>query len=90
MSYKQHGRRLTKAESDLMAVQDPYTFDEELAKEIADYFTGPYEREVTIPCEGCGKLCTVIDKMPAGHTRIGILHGYCSECLTIMMKHKEE
>lgn len=60
---------------------DIYEFDEELAKEIADYFTGPYERETTIPCEGCGKLVTVIDKMPAGCTRIGILHGYCNECL---------
>lgn len=68
----------------------PYTFDEELAKEIADYFTGPYEREVTIPCEGCGKLCTVIDKMPAGHTRIGILHGYCPDCTRKIWERMEE
>ncbi len=90
---KQRGRRLTKAESDLVARQDlydPYEFDEDLVKEISDYFTGPYEREITVVCESCGKIGTMVDKMPAGYTRIGVLHAVCSECLTKMMKRGAE
>ena len=87
---EQRGRRLTNAESELVARQDLYEFDEELAKEISDYFTGPYEREITVVCEGCGKIGTMIDKMPAGCMRIGILHGYCGECLRKMMNKEDD
>jgi hypothetical protein len=75
------GRRMTNSESELLARQDLYAIDEDLLNEIADYFTGPYEREVSVPCDSCGKWVTIIDKMPAGCTRIGILHGFCSECM---------
>ena len=84
------GRRLSKAESDLVTMGDIYTIDEDLIKEITEYFTGPYEREITVACEGCGKIVTMIDKMPAGCIRIGIPHGYCPECLRKMAANREE
>lgn len=78
---KLQGRRMTNAESELLARQDLYAIDEDLLNEIIDYFTGSYEREVTIPCDSCGKLVTIIDKMPPGGMRIDSLHGFCSECM---------
>lgn len=63
-----------------MNENDNYEFDKELAEKIANYFTGPYKREVTIPCEACGKLVTIIDEMPAGCMRLGIPHGFCTTC----------
>jgi hypothetical protein len=84
------GHRLTNAESELLAVQDLYTIDEDLLNRITDSLTGPYEREVTVPCDSCSKLVTIIDKMPAGCTRIGILHGFCSECISKLMVKSEE
>ena len=33
-----------------MNEDDMFEFDEELAKKISDYFTGPYRREVTVVC----------------------------------------
>lgn len=74
-----------------MNENDIYEFDEELAEKITNYFTGPYEREATVPCEGCGKMITVIDKMPAGCIRLGIPHGFCPECIRkILAQNKKE
>ena len=81
----QRGRRLTSSESELVARQDLYEFDEDLLNEIADYFTGPYEREITVVCESCGRVGTMIEKMPAGCMRLGIPHGFCYDCLKKMM-----
>lgn len=67
-----------------MNEDDMFEFDEELAKKISDYFTGPYRREVTVVCEGCGKIGTMIEEMPAGCMRLGIPHGFCAECLRKM------
>ena len=78
---EQRGRQLTNAESELVGRQDLYEFDEDLLNEIADYFTGPYEREITVVCESCGSVGTMIEKMPAGYMRLGIPHALCAKCI---------
>lgn len=70
------------------AMNDPLAFDVTLAEKLVNYMTGPYKREITVVCEGCGSIGTMIEEMPDGYMRLGIPHALCPECLRIISERR--
>ena len=70
-----------------MFMDDLY-FDPALAEKIVKHMTGPYKREITVVCEGCGSVGTLVEEMPAGYMRLGIPHALCATCIRILCERR--
>lgn len=66
------------------------SFDADVVQRLVDYMTGPYKREVTVICEGCGRVGTMIEEMPAGFMSLGVPHCLCADCAAIVRRKTNE
>lgn len=69
---------------------DPLAFDVALAERIINHMTGPYKRGVTVVCECCRSVGTMIEEMPDGYMRLGVPHALCAKCIRILYERRFE